>query len=124
MFLDFNPPLAGRTLIYETTVTKKLEKNEEKITALIHRRVPVVEEAKFKIAIQDKSLTIDMPEDTFYVEGIQIAKRGIAMDIQKFLPDLAETRFVETFKAEPKPVAPAPAPAIPKPAEEAKVAAP
>ena len=44
-----------------------------------------------------------MPEETFYVEGIQIAKRGIAMDIQKFLPDLAETRFVETFKAEPKP---------------------
>ena len=46
-----------------------------------------------------------MPEDTFYVEGIQIAKRGIAMDIQKFLPDLAETKFVETFKAEPKPEA-------------------
>ena len=52
-----------------------------------------------------------MPEETFYVEGIQIAKRGIAMDIQKFLPELAETKFVETFKAEPKPVAAAPAPA-------------
>jgi len=108
VLLDFNPPLAGRTLIYETTVTKKLEKNEEKISALIHRRVPVVEENKFKLCIQDdKTLTIDMPEDTFYVEGIQIAKRGIAMDIQKFIPDLCETKFVETFKAEPKP-APAP----------------
>jgi hypothetical protein len=37
------------------------------------------------------------------------------MDIQKFLPDLAETKFVESFKAEPKPEAAAPAPA----AEEA-----
>ncbi len=110
VLLDFNPPLAGRTLIYETIVTKKLEKNEEKISALIHRRVPVVEEDKFKLCIQDKNLTIDMPEDTFYVEGIQIAKRGIAMDIQKFIPDLCETKFVETFKAEPKP-APAPVPA-------------
>ena len=56
-----------------------------------------------------------MPEETFYVEGIQIAKRGIAMDIQKFVPELVETRFVETFKAEPKPAptAPAPAPAAP-----------
>jgi hypothetical protein len=73
--------------------------------------ISVVEESKFKLTIQDKSLTIDMPEDTFYVEGIQIAKRGIAMDIQKFVPDLAETKFVETFKAEPKP---APLPTAPE----------
>ncbi len=105
VLLDFNPPLAGRTLIYDVTVNKKLDSNEEKIGALIHRRVPVVEEDKFKITLKAKNLAIDMPEDTFYVEGIQIAKRGIAMDIQKFLPDLAETKFVETFKAEPKPAA-------------------
>jgi hypothetical protein len=52
-----------------------------------------------------------MPEETFYVEGIQIAKRGIAMDIQKFVPELSETKFVETFKAEPKPVVATPTPA-------------
>ena len=109
--LDFNPALAGRTLIYDFTVAKKLDAAEEKIGALIHRRVPVGEEDKFKITVKDKNLTVDMPEETFYVEGIQIAKRGIAMDIQKFLPDLAETKFVETFKAEPKPEVAAPAPA-------------
>jgi peptidylprolyl isomerase len=102
VLLDFNPPLAGRTLIYDVTVNKKLETNEEKIAALIHRRIPVVEEAKFKLAIQEKVLTIDMPEDTFYVEGVQIAKRGIAMDVQKFLPEMAEIKFVETFKSEAK----------------------
>ncbi len=120
VLLDFNPALAGRTLIYDITVTKKLDTQEAKIGALIHRRVPVVEEDKFKVAVKAKNLTIDMPEDTFYVEGIQIAKRGIAMDIQKFLPDLAETRFVETFKAEPKPEAAAPAPVEKAPAAEAK----
>ncbi len=114
VLLDFNPPLAGKTLVYDVTVTKKLDGAEEKIGALIHRRIPVVEENKFKLTIQDKNLTIDMPEETFYVEGVQIAKRGIALDIQKFVPDLAETKFVETFKAEPKP-----APAIPAPAPEA-----
>jgi FKBP-type peptidyl-prolyl cis-trans isomerase 2 len=112
VLLDFNPPLAGRTLVYDTIITNKIESLEEKTGALIHRRVPVVEENKFKLTIQDKNLTIDMPEETFYVEGIQIAKRGIAIDIQKFLPDIAETKFVETFKAEPKPspVAVAPEP--------------
>ena len=120
VLLDYNPPLAGKTLIYEVTVSKKLETNEEKIGALIHRRIPAVEENKFELAVQDKTLTIDMPEVAFYIEGIQIAKRGIAMDIQKFIPDLTETRFVETFKAEPKPAA-APAPA---PTSEAELKAP
>jgi peptidylprolyl isomerase len=124
VLLDFNAPLAGKTLIYEVTITNKLEKAEQKIGAIVHRRVPVVEEDKFKLTIKGCDLTIDLPEETFYVEGIQIAKRGIAMDIQKFLPELTETRFVETFKAEPKPATATPAatPAVQEaePSPEAK----
>jgi peptidylprolyl isomerase len=111
--LDFNPPLAGKTLVYDVTVTKKLETPEEKIGALIHRRIPLTEEGKFEFRFQDKSLIIYMPEETFYMEGVQIAKRGIALDVQKFFPDLDETKFVETIKAPPKP----PKPEEPKPAE-------
>jgi len=103
VLLDFNPPLAGKTLVYEVTVNKKLKANEEKIAALIHRRIPVVEAEKFKFAVQEKTLTIDMPEDTFYIEGVQIAKRGTAMDVQKFLPEMTEIKFVESFRSEPKP---------------------
>lgn len=103
VLLDFNPPLAGRTLIYDVTVTKKLESNPEKIGALIHRRIPVVEEEKFKLTLKDATLTIDVPEDAFYIEHLEIYKRGIAMDIQKFLPDIEELKFVETFKSAPKP---------------------
>jgi peptidylprolyl isomerase len=105
VLLDFNPPLAGRTLIYDITVDKKLAANEEKVTALIHRRIPIVDPEKFKFTIQKKNLTIDMPEEAFYIEGVQIAKRGIAMDVQKFLPELTEIKFVEAFISEPKPEA-------------------
>ncbi len=105
VLLDFNPPLAGRTLVYDVTVNKKLEAEDEKICALVHRRIPVAETDKFKISTnkKEKSLTIAMPEETYYLEGVQIAKRGIAMDIQKFFPDIAAINFVETYKAEPKP---------------------
>jgi peptidylprolyl isomerase len=120
VLLDFNAPLAGKTLVYDVTITKKLDTAEQKIGALVHRRVPVVEENKFKLTINGLDLTIDLPEETFYVEGIQIAKRGVAMDIQKFLPELAETRFVETFKAEPKPVPVATAPVASAAHEEEK----
>jgi len=96
--LDFNPPLAGKTLLYEITVKKKLETKKEKITALIHRRIPFVNVENFGLKIAKTLVTIEMPEEAFYLEGIQLAKRGIAMDIQKFFPEFNSVRFVETFK--------------------------
>jgi len=102
VLLDFNPPLAGKTLVYEVTVQTKLEMVKEKIAALIHRRIPAVEEDKFKFTAKVKTVNIEMPEEAFYLEGIQVAKRGIAMDIQRFFPKITMVKFAETFKAEPK----------------------
>jgi len=98
--LDFNPPLAGKTLIYEVTVQKKVETKEEKINALIHRRIPAVDLAKFTLKMGKKTaktIEINVPEEAFYVEGLQLAKRGIATDIQKFFPETTTIKFVETF---------------------------
>lgn len=103
VLLDFNPPLAGKTLIYETTIKKKLGTIEEKIGSLIHRRIPSIEQSKFQFTLKPKTtVNIEMPEDAFYVEGVQLAKRGIAADIQKFIESITTVRFSETFKAEPK----------------------
>jgi len=102
VLLDFNPPLAGKTLAYDVTIEKKLEADEEKIAALIHRRTPAIEGSKFTFSIKTKAVGIEMPEDAFYLEGVQLAKRGIALDIQRFFPEIASVKFTETFKAEPK----------------------
>jgi FKBP-type peptidyl-prolyl cis-trans isomerase 2 len=105
--LDFNPPLAGKTLVYEVTLQKKLETKEEKINALIHRRIPAVDIAKFTLKMgktpkTSKTIEINVPEEAFYVEGLQLAKRGIATDIQKFFPETTTIKFIETFtKKEP-----------------------
>jgi len=96
--LDFNPPLAGKTLVYEVSVKKKLKTDEEKISTLIHRRIPAVEDEKFAFKVGKANVTVNMPEEAFYVEGIQLAKRGIAFDIQRFLPELKTVKFVEAFK--------------------------
>ena len=100
--LDFNPPLAGKTLVYDVTVQKKLETKEEQASALIHRRIPVAEASKFALTFADKILTVDMPEEAFYLEGVQVAKRGISLDVQKYFPDIACVKFIETFKVETK----------------------
>ncbi|MGB9134873.1 MAG: FKBP-type peptidyl-prolyl cis-trans isomerase [Candidatus Bathyarchaeia archaeon] len=102
--IDFNPPLAGKTLVYEVTAKAKLEALEEKMSALIHRRVPLVEVAKFKMELKGADVVIQVPEEAFYLEGIQLAKRGIATDVHRFFPEVLKVDFVETFK-NPKAVA-------------------
>jgi len=96
--LDFNPPLAGKTLVYEVTVRKKLEVKVEKMAALVHRRIPGVDIEKFDLKVGKTVATISIPEDAFYIEGLQLAKRGIAADIQKFFPEITAVKFLETFK--------------------------
>jgi len=95
--LDFNPPLAGKTLVYSVTIQKQLKTTEEKISALIHRRIPAVEVEKFVFKVGKADVTVDMPDEAFYIEGIQLAKRGIAIDIKRFLPELKTIQFVEYF---------------------------
>jgi len=96
--LDFNPPLAGKTLVYEVTVKKELKTEKEKIAVLIHRRIPAVEAEKFVFEVGKADVKVNVPEEAFYVEGIQLAKRGIALDIQRFLPEITTVEFVETFQ--------------------------
>jgi len=96
--LDFNPPLAGKTLSYEVTVEKKIDNKTEKLAVLVHRRIPSVDIKKFNLKLTQKTFTLTLPEEAFYIEGVQLAKRGIAMDIQKFFPEIATINFVETFK--------------------------
>ena len=102
VLLDFNPPLAGKTLIYEAVVDKKIKNKKAKITSLVHRRIPLADQTKFEVNLKEKVLTIKMPEDAFYIEGIQITKRGIAMDIQRLIAGIKQIDFVESFKSPPK----------------------
>lgn len=96
--LDFNPPLAGKTLLYEILIKKKLISPKDKMTALVHRRVPMADITKFQLDIAKTQTVIHVPEEAFYIEGIQLAKRGIASDIQRFFPKTAKLDFVETFR--------------------------
>lgn len=98
--VDFNPPLAGKTLVYDLTVKDIIKNKSEKIKALIHRRIPMIGIQKLKLRIAEKRVTIELPEEAFYLDGIQFAKRGIAADIQKFLPEIEKVTFTETYQKE------------------------
>ncbi len=98
--VDFNPPLAGKTLIYDLTVKDVIKSKTDKIKALIHRRLPTVDMQKVKLRVAEKRVSIELPEEAFFLEGIQFAKRGAAADIQKFLPEIENIVFTETYQKE------------------------
>jgi peptidylprolyl isomerase len=109
--LDYNHTLAGKTLVYELTLKAILKTTEEKVKALLHRRIPNVEINKFKMEWTPITLTIEMPNETLNTEGIQQIKRSLSQEIQKFFPDLENINYLESFKASPK-VAPPQKPTV------------
>src|SRR5713101_1585567 len=102
--VDYNHPLAGRTLVYDVSIEKVLENDDEKVLNIISRRIPEVTTGKFLLARDRNSLTIEVPEEAFYLSGLQVAKKAVTADLQKFFPSIDSVAFQEIFKrSEPKP---------------------
>jgi peptidylprolyl isomerase len=96
--VDYNHPLAGRTLVYDVSVEKVLEDENEKILNVISIRIPEVGKAKFALEHSGADLTIDVPEEAFYLSGLQVAKKAVTSDIQKYFPNIDTISFREVFK--------------------------
>ena len=94
--VDFNHRFAGRTLVYDVEITKKLEDDADKVLSLIKRRLPI-DDQKIRFTLEESDIKIDLPEETFLVDGLQIIKRAIANDIFKFVPRIEAARFVENY---------------------------
>jgi peptidylprolyl isomerase len=96
--VDYNHPLAGRTLIYDVSIEKVVEDDNEKVLNIISKRIPEVDKTKFNIEKNGTELTVEVPEEAFYLSGLQIAKRSVTSDIQKYFPDVETISFREVFK--------------------------
>ncbi len=96
--VDYNHPLAGRKVIYEIKVNEIIEDENAKIKALISRRFVGIEAEKFKTKKTAKKLVVDVPDEIFFGENIQVAKRGLAMDLLKYFPEVEEVEFKEVVK--------------------------
>jgi peptidylprolyl isomerase len=98
--VDFNHRFAGKTLLYDANVLKKLDSDSEKVSALVKRRMGV-DENKLQVNLAVPNLEIQLPEDTFLAEGLQIVKRAVANDIFKFVPTVKNIKFIESYQAPP-----------------------
>lgn len=106
--VDYNHRFAGKTILYEVNVLKSLETDADKINGILKRHMPV-EDSKIIFKQTGKSLDINIPEELFRADGLQVMKHFIQMDVFKFVPNLEKINFLETHlnkttsqKSEPK----------------------
>ena len=119
--VDFNHRLAGKSIIYDFEVLSKVETDQDKVRALIDRRL-AGEGGKVAFELSGSEVKITIPDDLFLLEGLQIIKRGISNDVFKFVPTVAQLTFSENFnndKAAKAPEAPKPE-AVPGTADAGK----
>ncbi|MBI5146662.1 MAG: FKBP-type peptidyl-prolyl cis-trans isomerase [Thaumarchaeota archaeon] len=102
--VDFNHRFAGKTITYDVNIIKSLESDEDKITAILKRHLPV-EDSKIVSKLNGKVLDVIIPEEIFGAEGLRVIKHFTQIDIFKFVPSLEKINFIESYinkKAEAK----------------------
>ncbi|MGQ9722661.1 MAG: FKBP-type peptidyl-prolyl cis-trans isomerase [Candidatus Jordarchaeum sp.] len=95
--VDMNHPLAGQVLEYDVTVKSILDKDEDKIRALIERRIPGFDASRFTINISEKTVEIIMPNESVLINNIQFVKIGLVNDIFSNF-SYESVKFLEIFE--------------------------
>ena len=99
--VDYNHRFAGKTILYDVNVIKSLDSDEDKIFGILKRHLPV-EDSKLVLKKSGNSVDIVVPEEIFRMDGLQVIKHFIQMDIFKFVPKLEKVNYIETHENKQK----------------------
>ena len=112
--IDYNNPLAGRTIEYTFKVTKNADSVEDKLQAILDMDYGLADQ--FKITVDKDGAEIVVPDICKTDERWFVSKFRVVADIREVL-GLPKVRFMEEYvKAPPRPEPPK----APEKAEEAK----
>jgi FKBP-type peptidyl-prolyl cis-trans isomerase 2 len=96
--VDFNSPLAGKTLVFDVTVREIVLDTMEKLKAVIRRRIPGLPGDSFSVTVKGKTVTVNLPKESRYIQDVQYAEIGIAADVLKVHEAAQEVKLVVTFE--------------------------
>ncbi|MCS7110966.1 MAG: peptidylprolyl isomerase [Ignisphaera sp.] len=105
VLIDFNHPLAGKTLVCSYRIVKVVEDDVEKMRLLLHRRYRRIPVERFSISVNpsDGSATIELPREVYLDRDIQLVKALVAEEIYKYIGKYSTVVYVERYSRAPEP---------------------
>lgn len=102
--VDYNHPLAGRRVEYRLKPIERIDKFEDKIFAFISRRIPGLEQDKFKLDFNktENTLNIGTPDFFGLQQGVGMSEFYVSYDLQNNL-DIGTVNFIHSYKKPPTP---------------------
>jgi peptidylprolyl isomerase len=97
--VDFNPPLAGKTLVYKFKIVRVLENDAEKVKYLVNRRLPEASVEEVSIEVKGDAVNIILPDKVLLSEGIQQIKKAVFEDVTSIVKSFKTVRFIDVFTA-------------------------
>lgn len=96
--VDFNSPYAGKTIVYDYTIEKIVDKAADKVKGLLKYYL----NKDFNVSIAKKRVKVDMPYELGFNPQVQYYKKLLAEKIMQFT-DMEEVDYIEVHKR-PEPV--------------------
>lgn len=94
--VDYNSPLAGKSLTYKFTITEEVADPVQKIKGFIELAYGQGRAEGFQVDVQGESVTITLPDSCKYDQRWFVAKYRLVSDLRTFA-GMKTTRFVEEY---------------------------
>jgi len=96
--LDFNHPLAGRTIIVNAKVVKRLVSDDDKIREIVRQYLPRLDASKIEAKHENGQITIKLPPEVLFIEGIGTIKFRVAEELAQRFSDAKKIIYVEELE--------------------------